>query len=65
MSLYSISVVVMVLAMRAVTAVDVSIADAAMVDTAAELVVYSSGNLNQIYNDSIYNEQTNCRSGTL
>lgn len=44
---------------------ELSIADAGMVDTAEELVVYSSGNLNQIYNDSIYNEQINCRSGTL
>lgn len=60
-----ISIAIVVLGLGLVVGVDVNIADAGMVDTAAELVVYSSGSLNQIYNDSIYNEQTNCRSGTL
>lgn len=60
-----ISIVIVVLGLGLVVGVDVNIADAGMVDTAAELVVYTGGSLNQIYNDSIYNEQTNCRSGTL
>lgn len=53
MNLIRISIVA--LGLWLVVGVDVSIADAAMVDTASELVVYSNGNLNQIYNDSIYN----------
>lgn len=55
MKLISIAIVVLGLGLGLAVGVDVSIADAGMVDTASELVVYSSGTLNQIYNDSIYN----------
>lgn len=36
-----------------------------MVASSSALTLYSDGNLNPFYNDTIYNQQTNCRSGDL
>ena len=36
-----------------------------MLDDASKATIYDSGKLNNIYNDTIYNTATNCRSGDL
>lgn len=38
---------------------------ALMVEDASRAVIYSNGQLNYIYNDTIYNTALNCRSGDL